>query len=71
MYSYHQQVKEETSAALLWLLKNRGYGQFLDAINLLYDRISPDALDEDSDIIYGSIPYTAKELTDMYRSELR
>lgn len=69
--SYYQEVKRETSAALLWIFENRGIDAFLDSVDLLYDRISPDELDEDSELIYGSIPYTAQELTDMYDSELR
>lgn len=71
MYDYWRQTKKETSAALLWLLENRGIAYFLDAVNLLYNHIDPDTLDDISEEIYGRIPHTAKELTDIYEPELR
>lgn len=71
MYNYWQQLKKETSAALLWTLEHEGYYAFLKKLDLLYDRLSPDALDEDLEFIYGEIPYTPKELIDMYAQELK
>ena len=71
MFSYWQLVQKETTAALLWILENKGYGALIDGLNLLYANLSPDTLDEISELIYGNIPYTAKELTDMYDSELK
>lgn len=68
---YSTLVKKETTAALLYFLENYGISEFAKHINMLYDNVEPDVLDEFCEIIYGSIPVTAKEAVDIYEPELK
>lgn len=69
--NYSTIVKEETTAALLFILENQGIANFAQQINKIYASIDPELLDVISEDIFATIPITAMEATNMYKPELR